>query len=102
MSAQTVVGTTSQILDDGTVHTVATYSDGSRTDTWTPAAGSPAANAQTLYGKAAQALANNATYLALPSPSTAQNTAQIKALTRQVNAVLRLLVVGDTSTISDT
>lgn len=40
---------------------------------------------------AASALAANATYLNLASPTTAQNTAQIKALTRQVTALIRLI-----------
>lgn len=99
---QTITGTTTETLDDGTIHTTTTYSDGSKSEMWTPAAGSPLANAQTLRDKAAQALAKNATYLALASPSTAQNAAQVKALTRQVNAVIRLLVTEDTADISGT
>ena len=50
-----------------------------------------ATNEKTLRDKATTALTANATYLALASPSTAQNTAQIKSLTRQVNAVIRLV-----------
>lgn len=48
------------------------------------------ANADTLRSKAQAALAANTAYLALASPSTAQNTAQLKALTRQVQALIRL------------
>lgn len=47
-------------------------------------------NMRTLLDKADQAMTSNATYLALGNPTAAQNTAQIKALTRQVNALVRL------------
>lgn len=49
-------------------------------------------NAETIRTRAGAALAVNATYLALPTPNTAQNTAQIKALTRECNALIRLLL----------
>lgn len=65
--------------------------DGSRTlvtETLTP----EVANQQSLIGKAQAALTGNATYLAVASPSTAQNTAQVQALTRQVNTLVRLLL----------
>ncbi|MCX6399242.1 MAG: hypothetical protein NTX33_04825 [Propionibacteriales bacterium] len=42
-------------------------------------------NRRTLTSKAGQALATNAAFLAIASPTAAQNAAQIKALTRQVN-----------------
>lgn len=48
-----------------------------------------------LHGKARQALTNNAAYLALATPTNAQNAAQVKALTRQINALIRLLVGSD-------
>lgn len=38
-----------------------------------------------------QAIADNKTYLALTTPTTAQNTAQIKKLTRQNNRLIRLI-----------
>lgn len=47
-------------------------------------------NRRTLEQRAVTALAANATYLARTSPTTAQQTAQIKALTQQVNALIRL------------
>lgn len=47
-------------------------------------------NATTLKARADAALTMNATYLAIPAPSAAQNTAQVKALTAQVNAIVRL------------
>lgn len=60
-----------------------------------------ATNAQTLRDKATAALAGNATYLALATPSNAQVAAQVKALTRQVNALIRLEVRALTD-VSDT
>ena len=48
-----------------------------------------------LHAKARTALAANATYLALATPTNAQNAAQIKALTRQHNAIIRLLIGAD-------
>ena len=49
-------------------------------------------NAATLRSRAQTALAANATFLAIGSPTTAQVTAQSKALTRQVDALIRLAV----------
>jgi len=49
-------------------------------------------NKRSLESKANTALTSNTTYLALASPTTAQNTAQIKSLTRQNNALIRLLL----------
>lgn len=37
-------------------------------------------------------LTDNKAYLAITSPTTANNTAQIKALTRQVNRLIRLAI----------
>jgi hypothetical protein len=53
-------------------------------------ASSDTVRAQQLRDRLAQAIASNSTYLAIASPSNAQNTAQLKALTRQVQAILRL------------
>lgn len=49
-------------------------------------------NKRSLESKAAQAIAVNETYIARTAPTTAQNTAQIKALTRQNTAIIRLLL----------
>ncbi len=54
--------------------------------------GSAGANRDEIETKAAQALAVNATYLALATPTAAQTTAQVKALTRECNALVRLLL----------
>lgn len=57
------------------------------------AAATTAANNETsLTDRARQALASNATFLNLVAPTNAQNAAQVKALTRQVNALIRLAV----------
>lgn len=48
------------------------------------------ANRTTIEQQAATALANNKSFLAIASPTTAQITAQVKALTRQNNALIRL------------
>jgi hypothetical protein len=62
--------------------------------------GSPGANRDQLTSRAQAALASNVVYLALGAPTAAQNTAQIKALTRQVDALIRL-VIGQLDTTSD-
>lgn len=48
-----------------------------------------------LHDRARQALTANAAYLALAAPTNAQNTAQIRRLTRQVNALTRLAIALD-------
>ncbi len=57
-----------------------------------PAAGSELANAATLIGRARLALTQNATYLALATPTAAQETAQVNRLTRECSAIIRLLL----------
>lgn len=49
------------------------------------------ANEADLLSKARAAYAGNLTYLAIASPTNAQTAAQVKALTRQVNALIRLV-----------
>jgi hypothetical protein len=49
-------------------------------------------NKKTIIVGAAQALAANSEFLALTSPTNAQSVAQVKALTRQVNALIRILI----------
>lgn len=65
-----------------------------------PQALQQATNAATLRNRAQLALAANANYLALPDPVTLlQATAQIKLLTRECNALIRLALnlIDDTS-----
>jgi hypothetical protein len=57
-----------------------------------------AANRATLTQRATTALTTNATYLAIPTPTTAQAVAQVAALTRQSDAVIRLLLNQLTAT----
>lgn len=52
-----------------------------------------------LYAKGQQAITNNETFLAIPSPTQAQAVTQVQALTRQIDAVIRVLlgVLTDTT-----
>lgn len=59
------------------------------------------ANSSDLISKAKTAVAGNNTYLALASPTNAQVAAQVKALTRQSNALIKL-EVGDLLTTDGT
>lgn len=52
----------------------------------------PVANERQIRARAAAALAANKTFLAIASPTAAQVAAQTKALTRQTNAILRILM----------
>jgi hypothetical protein len=49
------------------------------------------ANLTALLQKARNALANNAAFLAIPSPTNAQAVAQVQALSKQMDAVVRVV-----------
>lgn len=68
------------------------FDDGSESFEQVPKAGTPDANGLTLRERASQALATNRAYLTQTSPTAAQNAAQVKALTRQTQALIRLLL----------
>lgn len=57
------------------------------------------ANQAALQAKAQTALTNNTTYLAIGSPTNAQVAAQVVALTKQVDALIKLTIqsLSDTS-----
>lgn len=56
------------------------------------------ANQATIQAKALAALAANATYLAIATPTQAQAVAQVGALTQQLDAVIRLILGQFSST----
>lgn len=49
-------------------------------------------NRDAIEAQARQALAANRTYIAIASPTAAQTTAEVKALARQNNGLIRLLL----------
>jgi hypothetical protein len=65
-------------------------------DTWNsssfvqPALPPDAANERTLRQQGEQAIVDNKTFVAITNPTNAQVVAQVKALTRQMNGVMRL------------
>lgn len=48
-------------------------------------------NYENLMTKAAAAIQNNRDYLAISSPTNAQNAQQVKSLTRQMTALIRIV-----------
>ena len=56
-------------------------------------------NEAALRSKAQTALAANSTFLAITSPSNTQTLAQVRTLTRECNAIIRLLIDQLDSTV---
>jgi hypothetical protein len=54
--------------------------------------GTTEANRLTIEDQARQALVNNRTFVALATPTNAQVLAQTRALSRQVNGIIRMLL----------
>jgi hypothetical protein len=97
----TIVTDNTVTLPDGSTVETIVYDDGSRSVQFTPGPGTPAANQQALQSRAQAALAANATFLGLASPTNAQTLAQVKTLTKECNALIRLLL-GALDDISNT
>lgn len=49
-------------------------------------------NQRTIQGQAQSALTDNRTYLGIGSPTNVQIAAQVRALTQQMNGIIRLLL----------
>lgn len=84
--------TTITLVDDAekTITQTTDTALGSISTTTSWKAGTPQFNLDQLQQRATTALVNNATFLAITAPTQAQAVAQVKALTRQVNALIRL------------
>lgn len=71
---------------------VRTYVDGVEVDAYQVEIPDDVVNRRSIEAQAAIALANNAAYLAIRAPTQAQAIAQVEALTRQVNKLIRLVL----------
>lgn len=84
-------GITARLTDGFNVNVGDTF-DGNQV---TPGPANPlvtaVSNREQLLSKAKTALANNATFLAIPSPTQGQSLTQIQALTRQMDAIIRVV-----------
>lgn len=69
-----------------------TYQNGQLVSSRTVTIPDEGVNALTLQQRVQAALDANATYLAIASPSNAQVAAQVKVLTKECNALIRLLL----------
>lgn len=90
-SAAVISDTTAPQPDGSTIRTIL-YADGSKSVTANPAPGSVAANFDSIRTMLVNSLATHTTYIGLASPTTTQNTAEIKALAKTADQVIRLLL----------
>lgn len=72
--------------------TVQEFQNGVLVNEYTVTIPDSVANERTLRDRASTALANNRDFLAITTPTNAQVVAQVKALTRQVQALIRLQI----------
>jgi hypothetical protein len=96
-----IVSDTTVTLPDGSTVRTVTYADGVIERSFGFPPGSRPANMQALVDKAGQALAANSAFLAIATPTAAQNATQIQRLTRETTAIIRLLL-GLTDTTDGT
>ena len=80
------------ILDTPEYQIVRTASAAGYTDEVIPKPGTAAAVRASLESKAIAALDANTAFLAIASPSNAQTLAQVRLLTRECNALIRVLL----------
>jgi hypothetical protein len=73
-------------------YTVERFENGVLVSTRTVTKPADQVNLETITEQAVTALNDNTTYIALSNPSNAQVAAQVKALTRQNNKIIRLIL----------
>jgi hypothetical protein len=88
------------VIDFGDYTVTTTITPNGRTEQFQWKPGTAGANEQALRQRAQTALANNQAFLGLAAPTNAQAVAQVQALTRQVNGLMRFLL-GTFDTITD-
>lgn len=82
--------TPTKVAEDAGLEVIATRTKNGGTVEYRPKPGSAAERAHQLDERLGQAIGSNSVFLALVSPTNVQVVAQVRALTRQVNAMLRL------------
>lgn len=74
------------------------YADGVLVNSYTVEVPQESVNERTIEQQARTALTNNKEYLAIGQPTQAEAVAQVKALTRQMNKTIRLMLRDFTDT----